>query len=297
MLLEGRLPLRYIVEQVKFDVLAVVLVGLATHFVGYRFRNFLPEIPLPIPAFLGTAISVLLSFKMNQSYDRWWEARKVWGAIVNDSRTFVIQLQGLLLGDDNAFIRSAAYRQIAFCYSLGQALRGAIPSAGIDYLLNKDDLETLNGHSNKSLAILQMNAFALKGLRKENRIDKHTHLQLDQTILRLCDSMGKAERIKGTVFPSTYRKYLHFIIYVFLITLSISLKNFPVVFEVPLLLLVSIGFFLIEKSALYLQDPFSNAPSDVPVTAIAQTIEINIRQLLGEEIIPVSNSVQSYYVM
>jgi putative membrane protein len=106
--------------------------------------------------------------------------------------------------------------------------------------------------------------------------------------------MGGAERISKTVFPSTYRLVLHFIIYIFVITFAISLKGTNNIFVLPLLLLISASFFSIEKIAYHLQDPFRNLPSDVPVT---ETIEINIRQLLSEEIIQAPKQPKSYYVM
>ncbi|WP_316809380.1 bestrophin family ion channel [Pedobacter agri] len=71
--------------------------------------------PLGIPAFLGTAISVILSFKLNQSYDRWWEARKIWGSIVGDSRTFVLQLQSFLYTGNDDAILTLCFRYIAWC--------------------------------------------------------------------------------------------------------------------------------------------------------------------------------------
>ena len=115
--------------------------------------------------------------------------------------------------------------------------------------------------------------------------------------MRFSDSMGMAERINNTVFPTTYRLYLHFTIYLFVITLSIGLNNVKVYFELPLLLLISMVFFLLEKTAYHLQDPFRNRPSDTNVTTIAQNIEINIRQLLGEDQIPQTPERDTFYSM
>src|SRR4028119_49625 len=124
MILENKTSAAYIFNKVKYDLLIVFLVGAITNVLTVKFNHLLPEMPLSIPALLGTAISILLSFKMNQSYDRWWEARKVWGAIVNDSRSLVIQLQSFLGRDDNQYIKRIAYRHIAWCYSLSNSLRG-----------------------------------------------------------------------------------------------------------------------------------------------------------------------------
>jgi putative membrane protein len=109
--------------------------------------------------------------------------------------------------------------------------------------------------------------------------------------------MGKAERINSTVFPSTYRPFLHYAVYLFVITLSISLKQVNMLFEIPLLLAIAAAFFLIEKSAYHLQNPFRNRPSDIPVTAIARTIEINIRQLLGESKVPEPVQPNGFYIL
>ncbi|GEO05775.1 hypothetical protein AAE02nite_34390 [Adhaeribacter aerolatus] len=76
MILDKRIPLKYIFNLIKHNLLFVLLISLITNYLARAFSSLLPDMPLSIPAFLGTAISVLLSFKMSQSYDRWWEARK-----------------------------------------------------------------------------------------------------------------------------------------------------------------------------------------------------------------------------
>ncbi|THU38218.1 hypothetical protein FAM09_16190 [Niastella caeni] len=298
MILESKLPFKYLIGIVKYELIIVLLVGIITHFGAIRFTEFLPEMPLTIPAFLGTSISVLLSFKMNQSYDRWWEARKVWGAIANDSRSFVIQLQSFLSSDHTDIIKKVSYRQIAWCYSLGRTLRGSLNSIeNLDHLITETDQGQISKHNNYNLAILQLTAADIKELRSNNAIDMHGHIHLQETIIRMTDSMGGAERISKTVFPSSYRLILHFIIYLFVVTLAISLKGTNNIFVLPLLLLISVGFFSIEKIAYHLQDPFRNLPSDIPVTDIAKTIELNIRQLLSEEITRVESKVNDYFIM
>lgn len=297
MILEKRIPLKYILNKIKYDLINVFIVGMVAHYLAVIFKTYIPPMPLAIPAFLGTAISVLLSFKMNQSYDRWWEARKVWGAIVNDSRSFVIQLQQFIDQSEWPAVKRIAFRQIAWCYSLGQSLRGLNAVEGLEDLVSESERKEVSQHMNKPLALLQLNAQELRDLRTNEKLHLFSHLQLDDTLTRLCDSMGKAERINGTIFPSTYRKFLHFFIYIFVITLSLSLGEVTVFFEIPLLMLISAGFFLIEKSAYHLQDPFKNRPSDISVSAIARTIDINIRQLLKEKEVPEPAKPENFYIL
>jgi putative membrane protein len=294
MLLNERIPLSYIFSKVKYELVYVLIVSLTVLFVTEKYKDLLPEMPLTIPAFIGTAISILLSFKLSQSYDRWWEARKVWGAIVNDSRSLVIQLQTLPLKGNDIMVKKIAFRQIAWCYSLGQTLRGLDPIENLDKFISPEDLEEIKQNNNKPLALLQLHSKDIKALKDGNQLELFSQIQLDNTLVRLCDAQGKAERIKSTVFPVTYRLFLHALIYLFVITLAMSLRV-DGLFETPLLIAISTGFFLLEKSASHMQDPFENRPTDTAMTTIARKIEINIKQLLKETEIPKALAPEKFY--
>jgi putative membrane protein len=297
MLLRKNIPVRYLFEMIRVEWLYVFTIGFVAHYLTHLFRAFLPEMPLAIPLFLGTAISVLLSFKLNQSYERWWEARKIWGAIVNDSRTLVIQLQTLVNKGNDAVVNKMALRQVAWCYSLGQALRDRSATDNISQYLTAEDFAEIQLHTNKPLALLQQHARDIAELKEKQQTEVFTLVQINTTLVNLTNSMGMAERIKTTVFPVTYRIFLHLIIYLFVITLSISLLDIESYFEIPLLLVLSTGFFLLEKSATEMQDPFRNHVTDIAVTAIARTVEINIKQLIGHEDVPQPLKTDDFYIM
>jgi ion channel-forming bestrophin family protein len=280
MLLNKRIPFSYIVKKVKVELLTVTVIGLAVYYTTHVFHDSIPPMPITIPAFLGTAISVILSFKLNQSYDRWWEARKIWGSIVNDSRSLVLQLQSFLKPGNETVLKSIAFRQIAWCFALGRSLRELNATENLREFLTKTDLDHVERHRNKPLAILQLNVKDLADLKQKEQIDVFSSVQITTTIVTLTNSMGMAERIKSTVFPATYRLFLRGFIYLFVITLSISLRDISSYFEIPLLIVISSAFFLLERTATHLQDPFSNKPTDTAMTAIAKNIELNIKQLL-----------------
>lgn len=292
----SKIPLRYMFNKVKKEITLVAIIGLIFNAFTYVLEDRLPDMPLGVPAFLGTAISVLLSFKMSQSYERWWEARKIWGAIVNDSRSLVIQLQGYLNAEYASVIKEIAYKQIAWCYALGDSLRGLNPLAR-PLELTQDEIDLLQHHKNVPLAITQLQALTIKKLSEKQAMHEFYRVQLDQTLVRLVDAMGRAERINTTVFPVTYRLFLHGAIYLFLITLSIAIQDVSPIFEIPLLVLIAALFFLADKTAYNLQDPFRNRQSDTPVTAIARNIEINIKQLLGEEDIPEPLKPKTFFIL
>ena len=294
MIINKSIPIKYLFNKVKIELIYVLIMAVVVYYITHIFQNNIPEMPLTIPAFIGTSISILISFKLNQSYDRWWEARKIWGSIVNDSRSLILQFKQFLPADEN--INRIAYRQIAWCYALGESLRGLDSKETLNKYLNEIEIEEIIKQSNKPLAIIQHHYNDLKQFKNGDKINQFSEVQLDNTLVRLVDAMGKAERIKSTVFPVTYRLFLHLMIYLFIITLSISLKNIESVFEIPLLLVLSAAFFLLEKSATHMQDPFENRPTDTAVTAIARTIEINIKNIIEDKNIPEKLNANQFYL-
>ena len=296
MLLNKRIPLTYILGSIKLEIIIITLIGIGAYIVKAPIKDSLPDMPIGIPSFLGTAISIIISFKLNQSYGRWWEARKVWGSIVNDSRTLVMQMQSFLAKGNEREIRKISFRQIGWCYCLGQCLKGENGMKEIQRLLPPEELDAISRQSNKPLAILQLNTLHLAELKNNHQMDTFSLIQINSTLVNFSNAMGMAERIKNTVFPVTYRLFLRFFIYVFVVTLSISLADTQGYFEIPLLLVISCSFFLLEKAATVLQDPFNNQPTDTPVDAIATTIEINIRELISETDIPKPRQATGFYI-
>ena len=303
MLLNARIPLRYIFKHIRAEVVRVLLISSFFHLLKLWLGEYLPLIPLQLPTILGSSIALLLAFKTGQSYDRWWEARKIWGAIANDSRTLVLQLRTFATAEPSSAaaaaspLRTAAHRQIAWCYCLGQSLRGLDPVAGLAAYLSAQDLAYLRPQANKPLALLALHAGQLRDLLLSQAVNPYQQVQLDATLVRLCDSMGQAERIKTTVFPVSYRLLVYFFIYLFLMTLSLGLVKTIGLWEIPVLLTTASSFFLLERTARYLQDPFSNKPTDTPVTAIARTVEINLKQLLQEADVPAPLAAGAFFLM
>lgn len=295
MIIEKRIPLSYWFKLIKWDMLTVALFIAAAHYLN----NYLPDvkIPLSIGTFLGTAIALLLSFKLSQSYDRWWEARKIWGAIVNDSRTLVMQLKSFVISGDKERINIMAKRQIAWCYALGKRLRDLDDLENTDAYISANEFENIKNSSNVPLALLDFHSEDIMRLHQDKQINDYQQIQLNSTIVRLCDSMGMAERINNTPFPKTYRLTLHFFIYIFIVTLSFSLTGLRDFVEYPLLMLISLPFFLLEKISQTIQDPFVNKPSDTAVTAIARTIEVNINELIDEPLLPIAEQKERYYIL
>ncbi|MCH2043685.1 MAG: hypothetical protein MK212_06045 [Saprospiraceae bacterium] len=307
MLKDQRVPILFILHKIRWQAPLVLIYAfsLEAYFMYYHpYSTEKALIPLGVPSTLGTAISLILAFRTGQAYGRWWEARKVWGAIVNDSRTLMRQV--LSFPTANALLQKAqlkalqqeiAYRQITWCHALGRSLRKQ-PALERSFLSDAEQTQ-VEKHSNIPNALLQQHSLSLKQLYETETIDSYQYTQMDDTLSRLCDAMGKSERIKNTVFPKTYSIFIEALLYLFVILLPLGLTDYLGAFiAAPMIATISIVFFLLEETAIRMQDPFENCPMDTPVTAIANTIETNLRQMLDEESVEeLQTHDKSFYVL
>jgi len=298
MLLNKRIPIRFLFQKIRFDLLIIFAYSLFLVFIDQFHYLQDIEVPLFIHAILGTTISLLLAFRTNQAYERWWEARIIWGAIVNDSRTLIRQIDEFYNEDDKSeFIRAFTYRQIAWCYSLGRKLRNLSQDDILKNYFDDDEIVELQKYNNIPNYLLSLHSKAIRSAFIKKSFTDFQQVQLNDTLVRLCDSMGKSERIKTTVFPKTYSILLHFLIYVFATILPFGLEHHPVIIEFSLIVTMTSIFMLIEKIAIYMQDPFENKPTDIPVTSIANKIEQDLLEMIGEYKITSKEENKSFYVM
>lgn len=293
MLLNKKISVWYFIREIKSQILFIgifaVVIGLLDMLPWFRKIS----LPLNIPALLGTAVSLLLAFRTSQSYERWWEARTVWGAIVNDSRTFVRLIIQFMPAGDEKTVKDFAERQIIWTYALGESLRKLPFSEKVQQYIVQHQIKAVNIPN----ALLDAHSRQLKDIAVSQGLTDFQQMQLNDIITRLCDSMGKCERLKNTVFPRSYSVLVHILIYVFAIILPFGLDDSQLAVEILVTFLIPIVFIAIEKTSIIMQDPFENRPVDTPVTSLAQTIEINIRQMIGEQNVPLKKENTSYYEM
>jgi len=309
MLLKDNIPVKYVVGKIKGELLMVATYAVTIAAFHHFFPHLRISIPIAVPAILATIISLLLAFRSNQAYDRWWEARGIWGAIVNDSRSLTRQLITFLDGGDSSedvenFKNRYVKRQIAWCYSLSQSLRGQNCYIRSVEFLEEEEVRFTRRYTNMPNSLLKLHGLDTQLAYKNGWLNDYQQVEIDRTLSRLCDSMGKCERIKNTIFPSTYSMYIHFCLYLFIALLPFGLIEFFGIFEVPLIIAIAAAFLLVEKMAIHLQDPFENKPSDTPTTAISQTIERDLKQMLSDshaEVVPQTqpnrDGAKVYYIL
>ncbi|MGN7890443.1 bestrophin family protein [Dyadobacter endophyticus] len=255
---------------------------------SYQNWHFL-SFPISITTILGTALSLLLGFRTNSAYDRWWEARKSWGEIVNDSRTLVRQAKAFIEAPEkqkDELVSSIAHLQIAWCYALTNSLRRTQVLVYADLHLTTEEHEYVSAQDNIPNAILNLLQFKMAALHDSGQIKTLLYQNIDNTLQRLCDAMGKCERIKNTVFPTQYAFFVHLVIFIFTLVLPMGLVESIGRIAIPITFTISFLFFYVEWIAYIMQNPFENGPNDIPMTSMSRSIEINLLQLIAADKIP-----------
>lgn len=272
----------------------------------HLFKEYV-KIPPTLPALLGTAISFFISFNNNQAYDRWWEARTIWGGLVNDSRSwarnvlFYQTADGLIPfdtdSDADSLPRRMVRRHIGFLYALKRALRGSADRLYTRFL-TPDEAQAVAGYTNIASALLDRQTRDLNQLRREGRIDGFQFMTLNEMIVRFCDGMGKSERIKGTVFPPTYLYFTRLFIWLFVILTTLAIADDTGPWSILVSWLVGFVFHVTHINGLSLMNPFEPTPAGISLDAITRTIEINLLEVLADEEIPEPvRSVNDEYIL
>ena len=294
---------RILIGTWKTLLLLGLICVLAYIFNEYVLKHYI-KFPSIIPAILGPALAFFIGFNNNQAYDRWWEARKIWGAIVNDSRTWARQLicypsvaDSEIEEELNGIKKRSIYRHIAFLYALKDNLRGENKKDYRKYLSQKES-EAVELESNIHNAILTEQSKDLAYLYEKGWVDGFRFIELNKMIVNFCDEMGKSERIKTTVFPTTYIYYTR--VFIWFLTISITFVFSDIVGAWSVLLGIFVGyiFLVIHAIGLAILNPFEPIPSGISLDQITRTIEINLLEALGESEVPEPiKSVKNEYIM
>lgn len=236
---------------------------------------------------IGIVLSILMGFRISSAYDRWWEARKIWGDVVNSSRSLARQLitfthQSSL---DKHHLESLIYRHIAFVYAMGYSLRRQPYNAIIKPFLPEDEYDQVINKSNLPNLLLLHHLFAVKQLEKDGNLTNFEMLKVEDTVSRLTASLGAAERIKNTPFPLPYSYFTSILVHLFALMVPFGMVELAVM-AIPVSIAVIFIFLAIEQIAIEIQDPFANRENDIPVNAISKMIEIDLKEMLGDLVLP-----------
>lgn len=280
------------------------------------------SVPLLPISIIGTAVSFYVGFKNNSSYDRLWEARRIWGGIVNSSRMFASMVMQLVMQNDSAYVKQTGerivLRHLAWCNALRLQLRKnktwrekyymlyisrLIQAEEEDYDLalnnilqqycSTDEANLLKTRSNIASQMLHLQNRDIKQLKDDGVLDAIEHLELTNLVTELYNHQGGCERIKNYPFPRQYAVFSRVFVDIFVFILPFGLVGEIARISpgnewllIPVSLVISWIFNAMEQIGDFSENPFENAVTDVPISSICRTIEIDIKEMMNRTDIP-----------
>ncbi len=234
--------------------------------------------------FFGAALGLLLILRTNAGYDRWWEARKLWGGIVNQSRNLAIS--GVTYGPrDPEWREQFVHWVAAFSHAACATLRGQPVAPKISDLVGSEAAEHVGKSTHPPSAIAMQLGTLLNSAIRRRAMDPVAFLQIDKERAQLIDHIGACERILRTPLALVYSIKIRRFLAIFLFSLPFALVHrLQAEWQVPLLtMLVAYPLLALDRIGAELQNPFSPQHlSHLPLTDISATIERNLTGLIGD---------------
>ncbi|HTD02676.1 bestrophin family protein [Undibacterium sp.] len=262
-----------------------------THGDLFELKITLTTIPFSM---IGLPLAIFLGFRNNAAYDRYWEARKLWGELVLRSRNLARQCQSLIrdevpasaaLGLNDVRVRMV-YRAIAFSYALKDLLRNAPPSPEIKGLLRNAEWKQTAGSSNVPHLLMLGMGQDLRICLDEGRIDPCLATAIDGTLSAMGGAAAACERIKSTPIPFSYTLLLHRTAYLYCFLLPFGLVD-TIGFMTPFVVaIVAYTFFGLDALGDEIEEPFGSEANDLALEAICRAVEINLRESLADAYVP-----------
>jgi ion channel-forming bestrophin family protein len=282
--------LREIFARVFSSLVWAVFVVMALNGLKYLNAHYYHDSWLPVEWFtisssvhsmMGFAIGLLLVFRTNSSYDRFWEGRKLWGGIVNETRNLAravcVHLQ------KNILLRNEIIRwTIAFPYASMARLRGKKELGAIADRLPAAEIKTLLQAEHIPLEISRRLTGQLKKSQEQGLISDYLFVAIDQNVQLLIDYLGGCERIHKTPLPFAYIVHLRRVMLLYVYTLPFALYREWGWTTVAATLCVAFIFFGIEEIGVEIEDPFEGELNDIPLESICATIDRNLSALIGD---------------
>lgn len=236
---------------------------------------------------VGVALGIFLGFRNGASYEKFWEGRKLWGALVNTARSLTRQIchmtdsqqnHGILQPFQAMFVK----RIIAFAHALRCHLRDQEPFEEIKKFLPADDYAAVVAAKHRPLIILQQLGRDLAIARDRRWLNEYNHPFLEVQLNEFSNILGGCERIKNTPIPFSYSVLTHRIVAAYCLSLPFGLVETTGVLTPIVVLMISYAFFELDAIGDEIESPFGLQPNDLPLTAISRNIEINLLELIND---------------
>ena len=279
------------------ELIVSVLLSAGAYLLYHTVQLQKASLPFSIAAILGSALAIFLAFRNNNAYSRWWEARTHWGGITNNSRIFArqviansdnaVQTGKASVEETSAYKKEMVFRQIAFAHALRLQLRGQKIADEYKHLLDEKEFLEVIQKQNPANYLLLVQGKRIKEAMKSEILGPFDNISLEPTLAGFNNFQGGCERIRNTPLLRQYHFFTRLFLLVFMIVLPFSLvadfnkMSIPWLM-IPVSILISFVFAVMGKVGEVNEDPFENRITDVPMTAICNTIERDLMEMLGE---------------
>jgi len=267
------------VREILGRVLGVTLwsaVVVAIYKAGYE----LIAIPSTIHALVGVALGLLLVFRTNASYDRFWEGRKAWGGIVNESRNLA-RVAKVHLAADPALRDETVRWTIAWSFAANERLRGRKDLGPIAAHLPPDEVAAALAADHVPLAVAARITATLAEARDRGLVSDIVFVDLDANVQQLVDYLGICERIHTTPLPFAYVVHVRRALILYCFALPFALVKDYGWGTILDTLVVAYVFFGIEEIGVEIEDPFGRDDNDLPLDTICETISRNLTDVIS----------------
>ncbi|OCA73500.1 bestrophin family protein [Chryseobacterium arthrosphaerae] len=251
---------------------------------GVIFSFKIPLNPAPLTLF-GFVLALFLGFRNNVSYERFWEGRKLWGALLNTARS--LTRQALTLKDikgSNVSVPEFIQLLGAFVFALKHQLRGTDAYEDLQHRLNEDQLKTVAASKYKPAVIMKLLGEWVQKVKAEGSIDSIRQARFDENFDKLSDIVGGCERIVSTPIPYSYRVLLHRTVYIYCFLLPFGLVDSLRWFTPLIVVFVAYTFVAFEAIADEIEEPFGTEANDLALNSMCIMIDETIHEMAGEEI-------------
>jgi ion channel-forming bestrophin family protein len=229
---------------------------------------------------LGIVLGLFLVFRINSAYDRWYEGRKIWGAMVNSTRNFALKLNAMLPADDVANRSWFAKMIPNFAYASKEHLRKGVQLSELEQPDNHF-LLLMKEKQHKPNAIAGMMYKRVNELYKKNVLTGDQFFVLDKELKDFIDIIGACERIKNTPIPYSYSMYIKKFVFIYIITLPFGFVTTFGYVTIPTVLLISFVLLSVELISEEIEEPFGRDVNDLPTDELAEKIRENIKEILS----------------
>ena len=276
------------IQRIWPRLLVVVVVAALVTYGHEHYGYFEPGLTTTPFALIGLALGIFLGFRNNTSYDRFWEGRKLWGSLVNTSRSVTRQIQTLISPDDSSdnVHKELTGKVIAYVHSLRHHLRNQHCPGDAQEFLSEDDIKSLKNHINFPIGLLTLLGKRFSEEWRAGRIDSMHLPVLEQSLTTLTNIQGACERIKSTPIPASYTLLIHRLVATYVFALPFGLVSTTTFFTPIVVALIAYAFLGLDGIGDEIEEPFGEDNNDLPLSTLSRMIEINLKQNSGNEDIP-----------